>query len=122
MKEQRISFPTAKLAKAKGFSEPCSIYYTFSGLLVKVHDEQNLSNDSRFPTYNAATQALLQKWLREVHNIHVTSIIAAYTSKKFRPNVVYFSSDLGVCDYMMREYDTYEEAMEAGLLEALNLI
>ncbi len=93
MIEELISFETAKLAKEKGFNEQCS----------------------------APTQSLLQKWLREVHNIHVNvSYGLTFTFK--------INGDLKGNDYVdysnIEEYwsRTYEEALEKGLIEGLKLI
>lgn len=70
-------------------------------------------------TYSAPTQALLQKWLREKHNVHIaiktgydgTFIITIYNmNKPQKANQNFY------------EYSAYEEALEAGLLKALKLI
>jgi hypothetical protein len=107
MQEVKISFSTAVLAKKKGFELPCRDWYNFSGLLIK--DSQTYeypSNDKRFPSYSAPTQALLQKWLRDEHKIHaevlfipINGCYAAYLDT----NVIYV------------RFKSYEEALEVGL-------
>ena len=68
-------------------------------------------------TFSAPTQSLLQKWIREVHNI----LLYVYPYKDYAANVndpfVWRSSYTA-----HKEFNTYEEALEAGLLEALKLI
>jgi len=69
---------------------------------------------------SAPTQSLLQKWLREVHELLLIILpwkdheAAVNDKHKFRPMVV------SVKTY--GEYKTWEEALEVGLLEALKLI
>lgn len=97
MNDQLISIETAKLANSKGF--PCYI---------KVND---------FPT-----QSLLQKWLREKHGINVE----VFLSYEF-PYNTYFYRVMKIGKYFTLshtdfESNIYEEALEAGLQEALKLI
>ena len=84
-----------------------------------------------FYTYpNVPTQSLLQKWLREVHGINIFMT--------FKPNIKkwdfipYFMS-MDAKEYIeynshytkqnnKRRFDTYEDALEIGLQEALKLI
>lgn len=158
MKEQLITFETAKLVKEKGFDVPTKMYYENS-LTEQVHDEDgksgpfgwekdelnlqsgyfinnwkdsDLSNKSWYMC-SAPTQSLLQKWLREVHKIHIEPQYSWLLDKdkKTRDDVVWwyyiypnyphgirsktFSSEIG-------EPSTYEEALEIGLQEALKLI
>jgi hypothetical protein len=70
--------------------------------------------------YSAPTQSLLQRWLREKHNILLAILPwkdhAADVNDKhnFRPMLV------GIKTW--KEFPTYEEALEKGLLESLKLI
>jgi hypothetical protein len=66
-----------------------------------------------FYTYpNVPTQSLLQKWLREVHNIFITVNINLYCA-------IFHNKDF----YMVTDYyNSYEEVLEVGLQEALKLI
>ena len=83
-------------------------------------------------TFSAPTQSLLQRWLREVHNIYVESYhdltsdgtkIQFYTSwgflqqkdKNGNRNVNGWYDEYN-------DWKTYEEALEIGLQEALKLI
>lgn len=88
-------------------------------------------------TYSAPTQALLQKWLREVHEVHV-EIIVNYEqrnqTRSYRVGIIHItqlSSRRFLQTTFIRpendknefiEFSTYEEALEDGLFEALKLI
>ena len=127
MEEQLISFETAKLAKEKGFD---FIYII----------------DNELTNHSLITQSLLQKWLREKHQIIVDVSLDFFNSytkesikysptfytysnnkKRFWIYTDYINSD--ECTKKMQEempifqnYSTYEKALEIGLQEALKLI
>ena len=123
MKEQRIEFETAKLAKEKGFTESGDypLWYNSDGTPANIwSDFWNIKKED-YPSSQVilrTTQSLLQKWLREVHNIAVYVSIHDYYQEyhgKFYFKIYNFST---VSPY----YDNYEEALEIGLQEALKLI
>ena len=146
MQEQLISFETAKLAKEKGFDEACAwIYYnppkimyplTKHSYIIKLDYSTNGPRKYNFykkppkdgiERYHACNQALLQKWLREVNNIFMNIIydgndevfrVEIIKKNKDRTRIVFFIKD---GDYRV-EFNTYEEALETGLKEALKLI
>lgn len=93
MEDQLITFETAKLAKEK----ECPLIKTRLNIII-----------SPVPT-----QSLLQKWLREVHNIHITIWYNELT-KKYRIDT---PEDLNES-----EYESYENALEIVLQEILKLI
>jgi len=124
LKEKLVSFKVAKLAKEKGFDEISTDYRYTNEELVKDFLYISIKN-----SIHAPTQALLQRWLREVHNLHCFIGV--------RPNVKKFDShaynlDLTPKEYIKRRtltvfmeeelFDTYEQALESGLEEALNSI
>ena len=121
MEEQLISFETAKLAKEKGFD-----YYSESLYCSVYLDNYELYNDMCVPLqhekleqYKAPTQSLLQKWLREVHNIIV------YVKKDFDSLSEYFEMDIVKNNESFTEFEhfgSWEIALEKGLQKALNLI
>ena len=147
MKEELISFETSKLAKDKGFDVP--VRYGVYGVKMKLTENYGSSRNPRQIDINwnsknkqqvrsqatsVPTQSLLQKWLREVHRINVESYrlpnIDLYRCL-FIPmdlpkpdtyktvNEAYISRK----EYLSKErHETYEQALEAGLLEALKLI
>lgn len=66
--EEICTYEVAMLAKEKGFSQECDLFYTRNG---KLCDERNYDSfDNKFWCY-APTQSLLQRWLREENGIIV---------------------------------------------------
>lgn len=138
MQETLTEFETAKLAKEKGFNPffyefekvPDEMFYEaydfrkyhYSFLngksekdvelvLPAVYRRKNLNYN--FVCY-APTQSLLQKWLREVHSIHIEinkekeNVFFAFNNHSIKEQIGFGSS--------------YEEALEKGLQGALKLI
>lgn len=119
MEDELITFETAKLAKDKGFEvSVLSIFNYFTSTGGRLYNV-------KFPdkTYFVRpTQSLLQKWLREVHKVDFTLYLdnGGYTvewsflgkNNKWDPKKQGAKED----------FKTYEEALEAGLQEALKLI
>lgn len=96
MTEELVTLETAKLLKEKG-----------------------MFTDIEFPP-----QSIAQKWLRETKNLHITIYNSAsgYTYDISK-------ADMGTVLYCFPEgpndggnWDTYEEALEAGIQKALKLI
>ena len=144
MEDTRITFETAKLAKEKGFNERLHYFYKvksendvelygctkkelvgFKGYVPiyhKVRDYHTNKEKLNAKLYrcSAPTQSLLAKWLREEHNIIVLvdyEGIDGYYYKFYsykEGNKNYDASD--------KNYNTYEEALEIGLYQALLLI
>lgn len=156
LKEPVVSFETAKLAREKGFEDVIGTgcgksYYTYDGKLngsvvdelseyFRLKKEEGLEHSqaeekNTKKSVSAPAQTLLQKWLREKHNIIVI------------PNYIYISCGADqygpLCDKLRYDvdelcmkvdgyfitipltpnlFDTYEEALEEGLREALNMI
>lgn len=147
MKEQKISFETAKLAKEKGFNLWCEKQYvetlehtldcgrgdviTFPYQYPRVIITGKLTEwDINYGF--APTQSLLQKWLREEYNCIVEVVFqysVAYTGGKIKyfSTVDYYGKDMENAitedaDFRSKLYNTFEEALEVGLQEALKLI
>ena len=124
MKEQLISFETAKLAKEKGFKIPTEVMYKGNEKSYGHNNEWGIDEkrlDGEFPYrnqqwYSIPTQSGLQKWLREKHNIH----LIAYKNINIDGYDWCFITTDGITN--INSYKTYEEALEAGLQEALKLI
>jgi hypothetical protein len=113
MEETLISCDTATLAQEKGF------------------------NIQGYKIYNP-TQSLLQKWLRETYDIHV--FVQPYINEPKGVNKLMYERCISTTDNIydailenigtrfktnnpfMFLYNSYEEAFEQGLFEALNLI
>ena len=128
MTETIISFETAKLAKEEGFDWESSGLYDEKCILgINHHDYRRLFTNTKEDTYNIAapTQSLLQKWLREVHNIEIIVHPKEHSSLGFMYVVdVFFIDQLNNISYsgVYSLYKTYEEALETGLQEAIKLI
>ena len=127
MKEQLISLETAKLAKEKGFDWKCYRYYYDVGYAPVYYDPYDSEIEPSYTNHNseplsisAPTQALLQKWLRDVHNIHIEIQSPDTTQEAWVSHIRYINKfgNRGDCG----DSNTYEAALEAGLLEALKLI
>jgi hypothetical protein len=119
MTDQLISFETAKLAKEKGFIEGSKSYYKGDGEIHSFDPEFHpyaihKNNFMQRFLYEASTQSLLQKWLREEHKIQVWVTYHYPINGKYL-YVLMFKNGVGV-------QNTYEEALEVALQEALKLI
>lgn len=115
MKEQLITFETAKLAKYKGFEELVSNGFYYDGVETWYKDQYKDILILR------PSQSLLQKWLREKHDIHIVVYV-------FKPE----NKNRYCCDIVSdvfeenleddQSFDTYEESLEQALYQALELI
>ena len=137
LREKLISFETAILAKEKGFKNACDGFvnkdneYIFMPDLLYPNNSEFSHNSEEDPEVVewkelmktlvlAPTQSLLQKWLREVHEISI-KIDDYYTNSRVR-------FDYNVCELGSQEdnpvgiFETYEEALAIGLQEGLKLI
>ena len=129
MKEQLISFKTAKLAKEVGFKIECEWavhedgydhYRDFIGdeYLFSLDCMEDAFENTEEEHYLAPTQSLMQKWLREKHGIMVDVIPDYHDGWWFSCRILFFNGDF-LCE---NNGDTYEEALEAGLHEALKKV
>ena len=124
IEESYVSFDTARMLKEAGFDVPCFNQYTERGTIWHCDCPENF-NKSQCVT-SCPTQALVARWLREVHRISVDAAFMAPST-----NIDVWQYLIGKMDDMIwpgdfetseRTYATYEEAMEAGLQEAIKLI
>ena len=130
MEEQSISFETAKLAKEKGFKIPTPVMYKGNEKSYGHNNEWGIDEqrlDGKFPYrnqqwYSIPTQSLFAKWLREKHEIYVTSQIGNLDFiNTYHYDIRYIDKNKFICK-VKGNFKTYEEALEAGLQEALKLI
>lgn len=132
MKEQLITFETAKLANEKGFNSGVKdtkglpIYYLIDSLssgsyMYKETGELYLCTMPRVGFLNghliASTQSTLQKWLREEHDINVFV-------QHWNCAWMFSHQRIKMCSNGMSHdnFKSYEDALEQGLIEALKLI
>lgn len=131
MTEEHVTLETAKLLKAAGFKEDVSSFYELvykggSGPEYEIdesYDAQNYNTDVY--SISAPTQSIAQKWLRETKNLHITIYNSACgygyeISKADNGTHIASSTYKGTNDG--GEWDTYEEALDNGIQEALKLI
>lgn len=123
MKEELVTFEIAKLAKEKGYkgNPPYFGYvdkfYEKNGTVRSygMHRVKNINELAYAPT-----QSLLQKWLREIHKLHLT--VYYHKSNKYYVSI-HNDCDINMHTNLFGEmFNTYEEALEEGLLKALKLI
>lgn len=122
MKEQLITFDTAKLAKKAGVNIDTNKFYTHRGTLCESGecDNQNLY----YGSYGAYTLSLLQKWFREKYNIH----IVVMPEKFDRDNtciykyIIFNRSNVSIKLDSSGIVGNYEETLEKGLNEAFKYI
>lgn len=137
MKDQLVTFYTAKLAKEKGFDWKCLDNYNSEGIVPGYDSLIHISHyydsveeylftknsDSNFHKdwVTAPTQSLLQKWLREEHDIHCVVNVnpMSWHWALFKTTRAIRLQRSGRGKGM---FYTYEEALEEGLQEALRLI
>ena len=122
IEEQYISFETAKFAKKKGFNIPVYTHYTKSGTVWKCEGKENF-NDSA-DIFSRPTHQLLARWLREERHICVEVYCTSY-------GFIWYICKTDGTDTKSSEYsgpndggawDSYEDAMENGLQEALKML
>ena len=130
MEDTRVTFETAKLAKEKGFDALCyDAFNSIGNLYSNGWCEYLYDNKVEIPFRSgvlesqdilAPTQSLLTKWLREEYNIIVLVDYEGIDGYYYK----FYSYKEGNKNYdaSYKNYNTYEEALEAGLQVALKLI
>lgn len=127
MKDELISFETAKLAKEKGFNEPCRYFcnnevYNESFRKDATFTNTDLASDYLKDLYNNSitqpTQSLLQKWLRETFKLHIKIDL---DEEYFKPIIIDFNHGNKAIVLPVR-CNTYEIALEYGEQKALKQI
>ena len=138
MEEQLIQFETAKLAKEKGFNEDCLYHYdpiynqilensVYNKVHVSTHHLYANTYDFKIERWGGGnknciavpSQALLQKWLREIYKLHITIYSSSQESWMYRITKPGQSLEEGLYD---EDFEDYEECLEYALQEALKLI
>lgn len=123
MTEELVTLETAKQLRKKGFNEYCKNVIDINNIpretLYRIND------DLPKQCFSQPTQSIAQKWLRETKNLHIEiyrnacgygyAIVKANNGTWMEDDDAKGPNDGG-------NWDTYEEALEAGLQEALELI
>lgn len=119
-KEDYVSLGVAKLLKEKGFDEPCLSQYTKSGTIWNCQEPENFNESEG--CFSMPTLYEAQKWLRDKHNIDI--VVEPEIDENTDNKIGYcfdLYTDFPSVAYSL-VYETYEEALNAGILEALKLI
>ena len=133
IEENYVSFDTAKMLKEAGFEEmvnSCFMYddkadeyeYEFVNGYAIVKKALRDNYNGYENTISRPTQALAERWLREVYHVAIYSLYDDdmeqwfYVVDAFTKNPVINGFQSG------SEYDDYESAFEDGLREAIKLI
>lgn len=127
-KKDYVSLEVAKMLKEKGFNEYCSAYYHLNWddmteeERFKIAPSHNFRNRNNGYRVGAPTLYEVQKWLRSAKRLHIE---VSYMSKNYWIYEILTIPNhdlIGLSDRMNVNYMSYEEALNAGILEALNLI
>jgi len=137
MEDKLITYNTALLAKDNGFNIPTKAWY-YDNTLVEYGKNgiREMYENNTIPNcISAPTQSLLQKWLREIHNLwvelHITKTDTPNTFKEGYGKkylVAYRIHKLKVDGHFYGNLmvdgfgDSWEEALELALEKALNKI
>lgn len=128
IEESYVSFDTARMLKEVGFDVPCNSYYELEdGEAVRKDCIRPYDNNGFGDTIcSRPTLALAARWLREVHDTFVKmERVGNFDGKEFR---FYWSYSLiSVSTAWLKSisggrYDSYEEALEAGIVQVLERI
>lgn len=128
MTEELVTLETAKLLKDKDFNWKCEHLIDRNKVITKYNLPQSMSCcmeiDDESVEFLCPTLYIAQKWLRENKKLHITIYNSAsgytYDISKADMGTVVFCFPEGPNDG--GNWDAYEEALEAGIQEALKLI
>ena len=132
IQEDYVSFELAKKLKEKGFPQEGPGYshaYSYPIDEPTLHQSTNWQlaciterDNTEEAVVIAPTFFVAQKWLREEKRINID--IEVYCNCKFQMILRSLKDNVNdvVGDYTYTLYDTYEEALEAGINNALKLI
>ena len=124
MKEDYVSLEVAKLLNKKGFDINTGTFYGNGGVLYHGSLAFHSCIRKEYGSYPAPPLHMAQKWLRVEKNIHIMMDVCAsgYYAVLWKTNGTFIKTlvDKGPNDGGV--WDTFEEALQTGILEALNLI
>ena len=122
MNEDYVSYEVAKLLKENGFNWYCRALYAPNSEVLS--HSLGVSNTYDVDVYAAPTLYMAQKWLRVEKDIHIMIDVCAsgYYAVLWKTNGTFIKTlvDKGPNDGGV--WDTFEEALQTGILEALKLI
>lgn len=123
MTEELVTLETAKMLKEKGFNEYCKNVISDKGLMMETIFRTSKDLPKSF--YSCPMQSIAQKWIRETKNLHISIIRNACG---YGYDICKADNDTHITDGIFKgpndggQWDTYEEALEVGIQEALKFI
>lgn len=126
MTEELVTLETAELLKEKGFNWKCEHLIDRNKVITKYDIPQSMvacmEIDGELVEFLCPALYIAQKWLRQEKNLHI-EISYMYGNYWIYDILTIPEHDLvGLSDRPIIHYGTYEEALEAGIFEALKLI
>ncbi|WP_368330071.1 hypothetical protein [Phocaeicola vulgatus] len=128
MTEELVTLETAKLLKEKGFNWKCEHTISCDNIIRRYDIPQSMSCcteiDNEPVEFLCPVLYVAQKWLRETKNLHICIIkeVHGYGYDICKTDDDSFVDGSGLYGNDCLLWDAYEEALEAGLQEALKLI
>jgi len=129
MIEELVTLETAKMLKEKGFVWECERTISCDKIIRRWNHPQYISCcteiDGELVEFLCPTLYVAQKWLRETKNLHIeiyrSAVGYGYAIVKADNGTWQEDDDSrGTNDGGL--WDTYEEALEAGIIKALSLL
>ena len=130
-----VSLEVAKLLKEAGFDWECSCYYSVNTLhepnngFIHIYKQYKAlfydHNRTKMPVYSAPTLDVAQRWVREVKDIDIYIFPTTNTKRGcvYEWGIKTFGRALWIPGQpSTAQYETYEEAQEAGIKKALEII
>lgn len=123
--EYYVSLEVANLLKEAGFKWFINSAYRDGvlmhqgNLLCDNFNGKQYENPARHEFFSAPTLDIAQRWLREVHHLHINIFSSSQESWMFRITKPHQKLEDGIYG---EDYYTYEEALEAGIKKALETI
>ena len=119
--EEYITIETAQLLKKKGFHVKIYDYYCgdfpMSSINKSDHNNCKWGETEKVSYCSRPTQSVVQKWLRDEHNIHVSP-----KELWSRDKTYVFGFACTVNGSFIKTFDNHEDAFEDGLVISLNML
>lgn len=121
MEDTLINLETAKLLKKVKFDVECANYFYYEkendDVLGKVYEDNE-------EFYYRPSQDLLKKWLRKTYNININIKHIPHNQKYGFSVTGGYNEKTGgiIVSYNFKGFDSYEECLEEGLQQCLNII
>lgn len=126
MTEELVTLETAKLLKDKGFNWKCEHLIDRNKVITKYNLPQSMSCcmeiDDESVEFLCPTLYIAQKWLRETKNLHIEIFYMRGDYWVYGILTIPEHDIIELPNRPLVHYKSYEEALEAGIQEALKLI